>query len=175
MSSPPSNTGLPPMPGAPRANRVPLPAPTAQTPLSGLPLRRPSPQLGRSPSPPPPRRQLFPENTSNSDDLTLKSYETLLKQIYGQPVTVPQFLVVNNIRAPFIPFNEVGQLIRDNEIERYIVEPLLQPWASQPDFMLPADRQAQPNRIVTLFHRDGTTSLVKAKYDRRTNQIYPPQ
>jgi hypothetical protein len=94
-------------------------------------------------------------------NLMKESYETLLKQIYGLSTVLPEFLIMNGLKVPFISFLEVSKI----QIERYTIDPLLQPWAG------PLSRQ---NRILTIFARNGMTYLVKAKYDQVTNQIFQP-
>jgi hypothetical protein len=99
-----------------------------------------------------------------SDDLhqlAQLSYETLVKRLYGLPVEMPQFLIVNGLKLNFIPFSEVSKI----QIDRYIIEPLLQPWSGPP---------SSPNRIITIFAKNGMTYLVKAKYDQVSNQIFQP-
>ena len=93
--------------------------------------------------------------------LSHESYETLTKQLYGIPVQLPEFLIINGLRTNFISFPEVPNL----QIERFIIDPLLQPWAGPP---------GTSNRIITLFGRNGLTYLVKARLDPATNQIFPP-
>lgn len=90
------------------------------------------------------------------------SYETLVKQLYGLPVVLPQFLIVNGLKLEFIPFSQLNSI----KIERYLIEPLLQPWASTPYGV------ETSNRILTIFDKNGMTYLVKAKYDGY--QIFPP-
>ena len=94
-----------------------------------------------------------------------QSYETLLKQLYDLPVEVPEYLIVNGLRVSFIPFQQISQMLSQNQIERYILDPMLQPWVGPPN---------SPNRIVTMFGKNGITYLIKARYDPQSNQIYPP-
>jgi hypothetical protein len=94
-------------------------------------------------------------------DLTQQSYETLVKQIYGFPVTIPTSLDVNGLRLEFIPFSQLNTI----QIERYIIEPLLQPWAGPP---------STQNRILTIFGKNGMTYLVKALYDQASGKIFQP-
>ena len=103
------------------------------------------------------------EEPSNivQDTLPQQSYETLVKQLYGLPVVLPEFLIVNDLRLEFIPFSQLNTI----QINRYIIEPLLQPWAGPP---------STQNRIITIFGNNGITYLVKARYNQVTNQIYPP-
>ena len=89
------------------------------------------------------------------------SYETLVKQLYGLPVILPEFLILNGLKVNFVPFSQLNTI----QIDRYIIEPLLQPWAGLP---------SSPNRIITIFGTNGITYLIKAKYDQSSNQIYPP-
>ena len=101
-------------------------------------------------------------NTSEPvDQLQQQSYETLVKQLYGLPVTLPESLVVNGLKLNFIPFSQLSTI----QIERYIIEPLLQPWAGPPNTQ---------NRILTIFGKNGMSYLVKARYDQATNQIFQP-
>ena len=127
-----------------------------QSPRVGLPSISGGSPRRRSPSPQPINR--IPEST---DQLAQLSYETLVKQLYGLPVELPQFLIVNDLRLEFIPFSQLSSI----QIERYIIEPLLQPWAGPP---------STQNRIITIFGTNGMTYLVKALYDQATNRIFPP-
>ncbi|CAN5690318.1 hypothetical protein BH23THE1_BH23THE1_32640 [soil metagenome] len=118
----------------------------------------------RSPTPEPiiPFTEPFEPITST---LQNESYETLLKQLYGIPIQLPDFLVFNSIRSNFISFPEVTNMFSQNQVERYIIDPLLQPWAGPP---------STQNRIITIFTKNGMTYLVKVRYDQERNQIYPP-
>lgn len=98
------------------------------------------------------------------DLLYRESFKTLLKQLYGIPVQLPEFLTINGIRANFISFQQISGMLQRNEIERYIVDPLLQPWAGVP---------GTGYRIFTFFGKNGITYLVRGRYDQRTNQILP--
>lgn len=68
--------------------------------------------------------QLGVEN--NLKDL---SYETLTKQLYGIPVKLPEYLIINGLRINFITFQQIGQMLSQTQIERYILDPLVQPWS----------------------------------------------
>ena len=85
----------------------------------------------------------------------------LIKRLYNLPVDMPEFLIVNGLKLNFIPFSQVSSI----QIERYIIEPLLQPWAGPPNIQ---------NRIITIFDKNGMTYLLKANYDPVSNQIFPP-
>ena len=106
-----------------------------------------------------PRRSSSPIN--QPDVLAQLSYETLVKQLYGLPIVLPEFLIVNGLKVNFISFSQLGTI----QIDRYIIEPLLQSWAGSP---------STQNRIITIFGRNGITYLVKALYNSSTNQIFPP-
>lgn len=101
----------------------------------------------------------------NSDSLYELSYQTLVKQLYGIPVIIPEYLIVNDLKINFITFEQVAQMLNSGQIERYIIEPLLQPWAGPP---------STSNKILTVFNKNGMTYLVKVKYDPVTNQIFNP-
>lgn len=100
-------------------------------------------------------------------DLHQLSYETLVKQLYGIPVGLPDFLILNGLKVKFIPFSQLNTI----QIERYIIEPLLQPWAGPP---LEKSGNTPVNRILTIFGKNGMTYVVKALYDPNSNQIYSP-
>ena len=56
-------------------------------------------------------------------------------------------------------------MLSQNKVSKYIIEPILQPWAGPP---------LTQNRILTIFGTNGMTYLVKALYDQASNQIFPP-
>lgn len=101
----------------------------------------------------------------NVNPLFQASIETLMKQLYGIPVELPLYLVINGLNVNFVPLEQIGQMLSQNQIERYIIEPLLQPWAGPP---------GTQNRIITMFGRNGLTYLVKARYGPQSNQLFPP-
>ena len=70
-------------------------------------------------------------------------------------------LLANDMKTIFITFERAAQKLADNEIERYVIDYRLQPLVNI------------PNQIITLIGKDGINYLVKAKYDKMTNQIYP--
>uniref|UniRef100_A0A6C0IYM3 Uncharacterized protein n=1 Tax=viral metagenome TaxID=1070528 RepID=A0A6C0IYM3_9ZZZZ len=51
-----------------------------------------------------------------------------MRQLYGLPVTLPQELTVNQLQTPFVTFDRAVELI-----QRFTLDPLLQPWAGLPD------------------------------------------
>ena len=104
---------------------------------------------------------IFNNTSQSTSKLQEQSYITLLSQLYGLPVTLPEFLIVNDLKLQFIPFSQLSKI----QIERYIIEPLLQPWAGPP---------STQNRIITIFGKNGMTYLVKALYDQVSNQIFSP-
>jgi RNA recognition motif-containing protein len=112
-------------------------------------------------------REFTNENGSDSINLMIKSYETYMRQVYNLPVPLPEFLILNGLKVPFIPFSEIKNI----QIDRYVIDPILQPWAG-PLAGLSSDKPA--NRIVTIFGKNGMTYLVKAKYDQVNNQIFQP-
>ena len=107
----------------------------------------------------------IPREIESTDTLIRSSYETLLKQIYNLPIIIPNELNINGLIVPFISFQDAIQKLQRNEIERYIIDPILQSWAGPPGTL---------NRIITLFGKNGISYLVKARYDSKTNQIHPP-
>lgn len=111
------------------------------------------------------RRLDFPETTPEEPSLHRQSVETLMRQLYGLPVTLPQELTVNQLQTPFVTFDRAVELIQSGRVQRFTLDPLLQPWAGPP---------TSPNRIVTLILNDGTTVLVRAHYNPINNNIMPP-
>ena len=89
-----------------------------------------------SPSPrisgPPPISTGTTPQVSGEFTLFEESFRTLLSQLYGIPVTLPKFLIINGLRMNFIPFQDAANMLSQNQIERYIIDPLIQPWAGAP-------------------------------------------
>ena len=106
-----------------------------------------------------------PTESNQEDELQKQSYETLVKQLYNLPDTntLPEFLIINGLRVSFISFEEITQMLNQNQIERYIIESLLQPWAGN-----------LGNRILTMYAKNGMTYLVKARFDPINNSINQP-
>ena len=71
-------------------------------------------------------------------------------------------IILHGLKVNFIPFEEIANLLSQNQIERYIIDPSLQ-------YLTIA-----PNVVLTMFRKNGLTYLVKARYDQRSNQIFPP-
>ena len=88
---------------------------------------------------------------------TQESYETL-KSIYR---TLPDHLVINGLRVNFISFQQISDMLSQNQIERYVIDPLLQPYTTL------------PYSILTFFTKNGITYLAKVKYDQVNNRILP--
>lgn len=131
--------------------------------LNAQPQPQPQPQL---------QLQLQPQSnisepsmTQNTNQLFEQSYEILIKQLYALPVQLPEYLIVNGLRVNFISFEQIAQMLSQNQIFRFVLDPILQPWVGPPN---------SPNRILTMFGKNGITYLVKARYDQATNQIYLP-
>jgi hypothetical protein len=99
------------------------------------------------------------------DTLTKKSHAMYMAQVYGLPIIMPDYLIINGLRVNFISFQEVSSMLSQNQIERYIIEPILQPWSGPP---------SQQLRILTFFGKNGLTYLAKVRYDQVNNQIFSP-
>ena len=106
------------------------------------------------------------ESVEQSSMTSKESYETLLRRLYDLPVILPPSLPVDGFDLPFLNFNEATQKLQQSEIEQWTIDPLLQPWAGP---------SGSPNRVITLFGKDGRTWLVRARFDERTNQIFPAE
>ena len=105
------------------------------------------------------------QNVEVQDTLLRDSHEALIKQLYGIPVELPEYLIVNGLRVSFVPFQQIVEMLQNNQVERFTLDPMVQPWVGPP---------TSPNRILTMFGRNGITYLVKARYDQNTTQIFPP-
>lgn len=99
------------------------------------------------------------------DPLLKQSFDVLMKQVYNLPVEIPPFLVVDGSPIHFIDLNMARQLLDSGQIERYIFDPMLQPWAGHPFLS---------NRILTLFDKNGNSCLVRASYNPETRQLNQP-
>ena len=107
-----------------------------------------------------PKPELF-SSIEPIDPIVKESFEMFLKQLHKIPIAFPDFLIINNLRADFISLNQYHKL----ELERIHLDPILQPWAGSP---------SNPNRIITLFAKNGSIYLIRAKYDTKTNIISEP-
>lgn len=113
------------------------------------------------------------ENIEPTDLLFKQSYETLLKQLYGTErtlgqnlsgsVQLPEYLIINGLRANFVSVQRIGEMLSQNQIERHIIDPLLQTWAGPP---------GTSYRIFTFLGKNGVSYLVRARYNAQTNQIF---
>lgn len=113
-------------------------------------------------------RSLSPiRNEYQEDSLLAQSYTQLMRQFYGISAELPASLVINGKTTQFIDFQTAANLLTSNQINRYILDPILQPWAGLPIGL-------NINRIITLFHTNGLNYLVKAAYNAQNGQIYPP-
>lgn len=119
--------------------------------------------------PPYPASSIVPQpERATSPPLTQRSFEAYLQQVYGIPLELPDRLPIpglGRLHGEFISFERATELLTNNRITNYTVDPLLQPWAGPP---------GGPNRIVTLLADNGMTYLVKAQYDFESGQIFPP-
>ena len=118
------------------------------------------------------RRETIEKVKNTNNNLQELSYNTLLSQLYGLPDAnaLPEFLILNDLKVNFIPFEEAAKMVSQNKVSRFILEPMLQPWAGPPGNL----SLETPNRIITVLGTNGMTYLVKAKYDQASNQIFEP-
>jgi hypothetical protein len=153
--------------GTPSLSRSPTPPRFHSPNFRSLSPQRGLPPLSRSLTPdiiinPHIIRPQRNEDVSRDEpDLHKMSYETLLKQLYNLPVQLPEFLIQNGLRITFISFEQIPKL----QIERYIFDTILQPWAGPPGTL---------NKIITIFTKNGITYFAKVRYDQVSNQIFPP-
>jgi hypothetical protein len=109
--------------------------------------------------------RIIPNTSEENDNLRKQSYEVLVSQLYGFPVKLPEFLIINGMRVNFISYDEVIKL----QIERWIVEPILQPWGGPP---IPYNTIS--NKILTIFGKNGITYLSKVLFNPNTNKVFKP-
>jgi hypothetical protein len=91
--------------------------------------------------------------------LSPENYYETLQQIYN---TLPEYLMINGLKVNFVSFQEISEMLTSNKIERYIIDPILQPWVNG----------VPPYYIFTFFGKNGMTYLAKARYDPVTNKIF---
>lgn len=94
----------------------------------------------------------------------LKAFVQRTYKIY--PVDCPVTLRVDKKNAPVIKFEEAQAKLSNNEIERCVMDPLLQAYAGS---------ARNNNRLVTLFGKNGEVYHVRADYDPKDNKINPPK
>jgi hypothetical protein len=82
------------------------------------------------------------------------------------PVDCPSNLRIDNKLAPVISFEDAQAKLNKNEVERCVMDPLLQAYAGS---------NRGNNRLVTLFSKDGNIYHVRAEYDPKENKINPPK
>lgn len=103
------------------------------------------------------------QSISIDNTLFQQSYTALVSGLYGLEVKLPQYLIINNLKINFISFQQITDMLNQNQIEKYIIDPSLQVWAGN---------IGTQYRIFTFFAKDGRTYLVKSLYDKVNNRIY---
>ena len=110
--------------------------------------------------------RIIPRN--NAPDFNNNLIEPLVLELrttnptYNEIFANTNSIIMNGLRVNFISFEEISNMLIQNKIERYIIDPSLQYLTTN------------PNVILTMFGRNGLTYLVKARYDQVSNQIFPP-
>lgn len=61
-----------------------------------------------------------------------------------------------------VSFEDIAKMLQGNQIERYFIDDLIQYQTNR------------PNNIMTFIGKDGNIYLANVKYDKTTNQIFPP-
>jgi hypothetical protein len=84
-------------------------------------------------------------------------------QLY--PVDCPTSIRHENIYGPKVELSEIQEKMKKKEIERTVIEPLLQPYAGS---------HRGNNRMLTYYTKDGKICHVRAKYDPKTNSVNEP-
>jgi hypothetical protein len=109
-----------------------------------------------------PQMVFQPVNQNSPEpDYRLDVLATYFAHLYGIPIKIPEFIILNGLRVNFISFDQ----LREIPIHRSELDPCLQVYAGLPPIS---------NMIVTVFGENGITYLVKARYDSKTEMIYPP-
>ena len=98
------------------------------------------------------------ENYLQQCNLLPEQIYEMLKSVY---VKLPEYLIINGLKVNFMSFQQISDMLIQNQIERYIIDPILQPLV-QP-----------PYSILTFFNKNGITYLSKVKYDQVNNRILP--
>lgn len=96
-------------------------------------------------------------NPENYLECNQKDVYQILKDTYSK---LPDSLIINNLKVNILSFQEIADMLNKGLIERYIIDPLLQPYV-QP-----------PYSILTFFAKNGVTYLSKVRYDQTHNQIF---
>jgi hypothetical protein len=84
-------------------------------------------------------------------------------QLY--PVEVPPQIRIDNNIGTIVKLDEIQKKMTNNEIEKMVVEPLLQPYAGS---------HRNNIRFLTFYGKDGKVYHVRASYDPKTNKIDEP-
>lgn len=92
----------------------------------------------------------------------LKALNQRIYQIY--PVDLPTSIRVDKKQIPVISLEEITKKMNEGKIERYILDPLLQPYAGS---------HRSQNRLLTFYEKDGNVCHVRAEYDPKANKINP--
>lgn len=71
-----------------------------------------------------------------------------------------EFVRIHGLRVPFIPFNQVAQLLQSQQVSRYEFDPNFQQYGRSGD------------RVITLMLENGTMYVARVRYEG--NSVYPP-
>jgi hypothetical protein len=77
------------------------------------------------------------------------------------PSIESNFLIINNVQAPFIPFNQIEQLFNQGNVSNYIFDPRLDQYTKS------------PNKILVIITKDGHIYVSKVYPDVATGKIFP--
>jgi hypothetical protein len=80
--------------------------------------------------------------------------------LYGLSVELPEYLIINGLIVNFISFEDIANMLQRNKIERYIIDSFLQTCKQIPP--------GTQYRIIIISGKNGTTYLVKARYNQQT-------
>jgi hypothetical protein len=94
----------------------------------------------------------------------LKAFMQRNYQLY--PVDSPNEFTIDGKTGPVIKLAEVQAKMANNEIERMILDPLLQPYAGS---------NRNTNRFLTFYEKNGNICHVRASYDPKTNALDNPK
>ena len=100
-----------------------------------------------------------------TDNMVKESYIAMLEQLLGFHVMLPRFITINGVGRYLVSFEDINKMMKENQIEKCIIDPSLQKWAG------PTGTQ---NVFLTFHSKDGKIYIVKAYYDMASGKAFPP-
>lgn len=109
---------------------------------------------------------IFKYSSIYSNNVSVSALKKLIGMegswIFDRIVKTPtHYTHLPNTSPTIISLQQIEEMLSKNQIERWEIDPSIQ-------------NPAENNKILSFFGYNGTTYLVKARYDQATNQIFPP-